>query len=423
MNSDRPSYMIKLLGDIPRYALYVLLVFTPLARASVQGWAVTTIHLITLIAVTAFLVEKYKTSKWKWIPTPLDNPIFVLLILSILSTLFSMDRYTSLWSFILLLNYVTLYYLVIHTIRTRPQVRQLVYLIVGMATFLSVFGFFKVFGVNPFPWWDYADLPQHTRLTATFGNPDHLAGYMEMALPLILGLFLFGYRRAKVFFLMYLSFLLLTALVLTLSRGGWFGALIGLVFMAVSLLFNRHFKRKRLVLGLMGGTLAVALVVFDSTPTLERILTVTEKGVGPNLHDRMAVWDGTKEMIAQHPLLGTGPGTFAFAFTRHQPPGLSAQFNMAHNDYLHVISEVGLPVTAIIIWMLIALYRKGFKKLKNRSRQVRGVTLGAMSGITALLVHSFFDFNLHIPANAILFAVLAALVAAPLPAHYISRSR
>jgi hypothetical protein len=65
--------------------------------------------------------------------------------------------------------------------------------------------------------------------------------------------------------------------------------------------------------------------------------------------------------------------------------------------------------------MTIALYRKGFRKLKNQSRLVRGITLGAMSGITAILVHSIADFNLHIPANAILFTVLAALVAAPLP--------
>jgi hypothetical protein len=65
--------------------------------------------------------------------------------------------------------------------------------------------------------------------------------------------------------------------------------------------------------------------------------------------------------------------------------------------------------------MIVALYRKGFIKLKNPSRLVRGTTLGALSGITAILVHSISDFNLHIPANALLFAILAALVVAPLP--------
>ncbi len=88
---------------------------------------------------------------------------------------------------------------------------------------------------------------------------------------------------------------------------------------------------------------------------------------------------------------------------------------MAHNDYLHFTSEVGLPLIAIFAWMVIALYRKGFKKIKNHSRLVRGTTLGALSGITAILVHSISDFNLHIPANALLFTVLVAIVVAPLP--------
>jgi hypothetical protein len=73
--------------------------------------------------------------------------------------------------------------------------------------------------------------------------------------------------------------------------------------------------------------------------------------------------------------------------------------------------------------MIIAFYRRGFKKLKNPSRLVRGTTLGAMSGVFAILVHSIVDFNLHIPANAVLFTILGALVVAPLPVNNYSKSR
>ena len=99
---------------ITRYSLYVLLIFTPLARGSVQGWAITTIHMLTLIALTAFLIEKSLAGNWKWIKTPLDKPILILIILSILATGFSMHKYTSIWSTILLINYVTIYYLIIN---------------------------------------------------------------------------------------------------------------------------------------------------------------------------------------------------------------------------------------------------------------------------------------------------------------------
>ena len=399
-----------------RYALYSLLVFTPLARGSVQGWAVTIIQMVTLIALGVFLLEKSLTRNWRWIITPLDKPILCLLLLCFLSSVFSLHRYTSIWSFIQLLNYLAIFYLIIHTVRTRANFKQLVYLIVGVATFLSVFGLFKKFGVNPFPWWDYGDLKYSPDwVSATYGNHNHLAGYLEMAIPVILGLFLLGYRTGKVFILSYLTLLTLTALILSLSRGGWIGLLLGLTFMAIVLLTNRYFTRKKLIAALAGGFLAAAFVVLASTPVVERIRTVMEKEEETSFHSRMMVWGGVIEMIGDYPLLGTGPGTFETIFTQYQPPGLRCRFTMAHNDYLHFISEAGLPLIAVIIWMIIALYRKGFKKMQNPSRLIRGITVGAMSGITAILVHSISDFNLHIPANALLFTILAALVVSPVP--------
>ena len=407
------------LRNVSRYAIYALLIFTPLARGSVQGWAVATIHLITLISLTAFFIEMSLSWEWKWISTPLDKPILALLILSILSSVFSLHHRTSIWSTILLLNYLTIFYLTIHLTRTRAQFRGLLYLIIGVATFLSVFGLFKKFGVNPFPWWDYGDLKYSPDfLSSTYGNHNHLAGYLEMAIPLILGLFLIGYKPGIVFFLVYLSFLLLTALVLTLSRGGWIGSLLGLSFMSMALLTSRHFKRKGFLMSMIGGSVALALIVLASTPVVERVRTVVEKEEESSFSSRVVAWGGVVEMIGDYPLLGTGPGTFATVFTKYQPAGLSRHYTMAHNDYLHFTSEVGLPLIAVFSWMVIAFYKRGFYKLKNPSRLGRGITLGAMSGITAILFHSISDFNLHIPANALLFTVLVAIVVGPLPKSY-----
>jgi len=70
--------MLKTLATIPRYAIYALLIFTPLARASVQGWAICIIHMVTIIALTAFLLEMNWNWTWKWIKTPLSSVLCLL---------------------------------------------------------------------------------------------------------------------------------------------------------------------------------------------------------------------------------------------------------------------------------------------------------------------------------------------------------
>jgi O-antigen ligase len=283
----------------------------------------------------------------------------------------------------------------------------------------------KKFCGNPFPWWDYTDFQKKAshRLSSTFGNADHLAGYMEMAIPLLLGLFLTGFRGIKLFLVIVLTVLLFIALILSLSRGGWFGTLSGLFFMSVALFFNPYFQSKRLFLTLVCGFLVVGFIVLSSTPVVKRIRTLEQNNKISIIESRVSRWRGTIAMIKDHPILGTGPGTFAIVFTQYQPPGHANRSFFAHNDYLHFASEVGLLLIAIIVWMIITLFIKGFEKMKNPSRLVRGVTIGAMSGITAILVHSISDFNLHIPANALLFTILCAIIVSPVHKHEAPQSK
>ena len=185
--------------------------------------------------------------------------------------------------------------------------------------------------------------------------------------------------------------------------------------MGFALLTSQYFERKGFLIALIGGFIAVAFIVLASTPVVERVLTMTERDPETNLHARILGWKGTIVMIKDHPLIGAGPGTYTTIFAQYQPPGTLKRRRMAHNDYLHFVSETGLLLIPIIVWMIVALYKKGFQKLKNPSRLVRGITIGAMAGITAILIHSIADFNLHIPANAILFTILGALIVSPIP--------
>lgn len=82
----------------------------------------------------------------------------------------------------------------------------------------------------------------------------------------------------------------------------------------------------------------------------------------------------------------------------------------AHNDYLEVLAESGIIGGASLIGLAFGGLGYLFVLwMKRKDYFVRGIVFGCMAGIVSLLLHSFVDFNLHIPANALYFVVLFAL--------------
>jgi O-antigen ligase len=85
------------------------------------------------------------------------------------------------------------------------------------------------------------------------------------------------------------------------------------------------------------------------------------------------------------------------------------RLEQAHNDYLQVLSDGGIVGAALALFFVVSLFRMGFARRQSQDQFRRGVATGALAGCFAVLVHSFFDFTLHTPSNALLFLILAAL--------------
>ena len=147
-----------------------------------------------------------------------------------------------------------------------------------------------------------------------------------------------------------------------------------------------------------------------SLPVVQRITTLTQQDPIHTLTSRIRCWQGAADQIKDNVMIGTGPDSFAVESPAYQLPGYAVLFRYAHNDYLHFISETGVLFIPILIFTLFCFFRSGFQKLKSHSRQKRGFALGAMAGVFATHIHSFSDFNLNIPANALLFTILAGIV-------------
>ncbi len=127
---------------------------------------------------------------------------------------------------VMLMTYLAFFYLVFESVRTRREQRILVWVMVGTAFFLCIVGLFKRFDILVFPWWDYrAELPKDHGLLSLSGvyvNRNHMAGFLEMAIPVLLALFLTRDRDTAIHIgMIFLALFLIVCQALTLSRGGW----------------------------------------------------------------------------------------------------------------------------------------------------------------------------------------------------------
>jgi len=115
-------------------------------------------------------------------------------------------------------------------------------------------------------------------------------------------------------------------------------------------------------------------------------------------------------MIRANPILGVGLGAFQAAHPTYSQSNSMHSSGEAHNDYLQVLADCGIPGALTAIWFIAAVARAVMRGIRSRDPLFAGLALGCGGGIFAILVHSLFDFNLQIPTNALLFLFLAAVV-------------
>ena len=391
-----------------------LLFFATLARGAVQPWAQAALLAGACLLAASLLVEKALTGAVILPRTALDKPFLALAALLCLSFAFSQDRADGLEALALLAAYAVIFYAALHLAEHRAGQRHIVYLLITLAAVVALIALIKHFNPQLMPgWWRYDDLDPSggNMATGPYGNHNHLAGLLEMIVPLVFGLFLTRTRRgAALSLLIALATLLVATHILTLSRGGWLSLSLALLVMLATLLSQQRFTRKKLLIGVVCGLSLAFLFILGGTHIVERLLTLTNEETVLDFAGRTIAWKGSLRMIAASPFLGTGPGSFAALFPTWQPPGMNARFFEAHNDYLQYAAELGLVVTAIILWIFIILWRRAVRLTANPSRQIWGIGLGASVGILTIIVHSFVDFNLHIPGNAAVFAALLGLL-------------
>jgi O-antigen ligase len=245
-------------------------------------------------------------------------------------------------------------------------------------------------------------------------NHNHYAGLMEMLVPIPLVFSLTrGARGPRKIMAGIAAALMASTIFLSGSRGGMLAFVVQIALLAVIVVWRQKNPKVTLALATF-LVIGVGLVLWLGGSELAKRLasvhteTKTELSGGTRIDiDRDAL-----KMFARKPLLGWGLGVFPDVYPQFRSFHTNFFINEAHNDYLQLMVEMGSLGLAAMLWFLWAVYRNTIKKLTNWPEDTNGaVALAAMLGVSGILVHSFVDFNLQIPANAALFYVLCVVAA------------
>jgi len=262
--------------------------------------------------------------------------------------------------------------------------------------------------------------------TGTFVNRDHFAAMLAMMLPVIVGLLVFSIRHGRheqkrrqplssadtvsQRVLVFASaVLILLCLLFTFSRAGIATALVGLAFSSILLARARTGLKhaNRIVGALVVAGLALAALI-GLAPILEKFEPDQLRLAGGT---RFAIYAATLRAAIEFLQFGSGLSTFADVFPRFQAEVMGGYIDHAHNDYVQLFMEIGLAAPVIVALLFTAYITRMSDLLRReRGRSFTLLQIAVGVGLLPMILHSFFDFGLHMPANAMWFATLAGVM-------------
>lgn len=315
--------------------------------------------------------------------------------------------------------------------RWRPGRRVLAGALLGTALAQVLFGAPRWIGRSTVLWG--TDVGSGARLRGSFVNPNHFAGFLEIALAVAFAWTWWGWRRASretsperrvlltaVPALVWL--ILFLGLAFTGSRAGLIAGVAGVAVQGALLGLSGRLRRRRggggrrlaawalPVAGALAAAVAgiglVALIGFDRG--LGRLASTSPYDLGWDL--RLDVYRSTLELWGAFPWLGSGLATFAEAFPLFQsgqPEAVGLFWRHAHNDWLELLATTGLVGAALFLaGLAVTLLRLARGLRRGLRSEDRAAALAALGALAALAVHELADFGLTMPANALALAVV-----------------
>ena len=312
--------------------------------------------------------------------------------------------------------YVTIFFLTLCLINTRDRIKTIVWTL-----FLTGFAqaLYAILSIKGIVFWN----PSPSSISGTYVNRNHLAGLLEMTIPLGIGLFFYKMNRSRPSVIwqqklrnlsefimgrqsviLIMAVIMFGALLLTASRGGVFSMLVAFLLIGAYARIKRKTSHEAKLLPWGIGLVVLSSIWFGVEGLSDKIAMQ-----GLDQH-RLNVYRLSISMSADYLLVGNGNGLWEEGFTQYRDNTTgSGRFEHAHNDYLELLVGQGvigvLILGGAIIYILVGMF-SSYAGL--RGPLANGVMFGVLVGCISICIHGVTDFNIQIPGNALILLVLMA---------------
>lgn len=308
----------------------------------------------------------------------------------------SVYRQNTLNMLIFFLSCLAVFFTVLNYLDTKEKIRRLLSAIIFTGFAFALYGIARRL---------FVAVPEFS----TFTNRNHFAAYMGMVIPLAITYsFLTTPARSLIFG--FIAVVEMLALFLSLSRAGIVSfALSVLILLFLLWVKKRAVKKIAIVIPALLG-LIIFLALIGLSPVAQRLGTLMNGSKA--FSGRAAVLKDSLSMIADFPFFGTGLGTFGDIFQKYRtfPLHFDVTYHFAHNEPAQLLVECGLIGLVLIFFFLASPLKNIFSLwLRRRDSFAVHTALGGLISIVFIMLHSQFDFIMHIPANGYLFFIVLAL--------------
>ncbi len=400
-----------------------ILVFAPLAMAAVGTWEFLVVQGLTMVVMFSWALRILFNPRSQFFWPPVGWVVLAFALYAVVRYFTADLEYVARQEMIQTLIYAFLFFAIVNNLTAKEPAQIITFTLIFLAVGISGYAVWQ-FMTHSNRVWNV--ISSYTgRASGTFYSPNNFACFLEMLLPLALAYLLAGRIRPLTRILLgYAALAMGAGMAMTFSRGGWLAATAGIITMLVILMCSRQHRLRAFLLLfalVAGGTVFISTYLSHTISYIKRIEAPRRDKVG-DLEYRVEMWQAAEKMWQDHFWFGVGPAHYDYRFRQYRPESVQEQPDRAHNDYLNLLADWGV-VGGLIVASGMLIFVAGLAKtwkavLPDPDDFGRGMSnrfaffAGATAALLALALHSIVDFNLHIPADALLGISLLALLTA-----------